>query len=172
MFGSVSSPDPAVRKRAIADTKKGLDFARTVKAAGYNLWTGQDGFDYPFQTDYRRQWDWFIESRPGALRLRAGPEHHPRAQAPRAAEPLPDRHRSDGAPRLQRDRPQERRPHHRRRPHPGRRAGTWPATWRWPSRSDRLFNVHVNDNYGTWDDDMIVGSVHLIEFLEMFWVLA
>ena len=26
-------------------------------------------------------------------------------------------------------------------------------------RGDRLFNVHTNDNYGTWDDDMIVGSV-------------
>jgi len=38
-------------------------------------------------------------------------------------------------------------------------------------RSERLFNVHVNDNYGTWDDDMIVGSVHLIEWLEVFWVL-
>ena len=34
-----------------------------------------------------------------------------------------------------------------------------------------LFNVHVNDNYGSWDDDMIVGSVHLIEFIEMFYVL-
>ena len=24
--------------------------------------------------------------------------------------------------------------------------------------TDRLFNIHANDNYGTWDEDMIVGQ--------------
>ncbi len=31
--------------------------------------------------------------------------------------------------------------------------------------------MHFNDNYRSWDDDMIVGSVHFVEFLELlFWL--
>jgi sugar phosphate isomerase/epimerase len=36
---------------------------------------------------------------------------------------------------------------------------------------NRLFHMHFNDNYGIWDDDMIVGSVHTIAFVEaLFWL--
>jgi len=38
-------------------------------------------------------------------------------------------------------------------------------------RSGRLFNLHLNDNYAAWDDDMIAGSVHLMEYLELLYVL-
>jgi xylose isomerase len=31
--------------------------------------------------------------------------------------------------------------------------------------------VHANDNYNLWDDDMIVGSLRLTEYLEMFYSL-
>ena len=32
-------------------------------------------------------------------------------------------------------------------------------------------HMHFNDNYRSWDDDMIVGSVHFAEFVElMFWL--
>ena len=34
-----------------------------------------------------------------------------------------------------------------------------------------LYNLHINDNYGAWDDDMIVGSMHLNEQLETFYLL-
>ena len=35
----------------------------------------------------------------------------------------------------------------------------------------RLFNVHFNDAYGEWDDDLIVGSVHIAESLEFLYYL-
>lgn len=35
----------------------------------------------------------------------------------------------------------------------------------------RLFGIDVNDNYRRWDDDMVVGSMHLIETFEFFHVL-
>ena len=36
---------------------------------------------------------------------------------------------------------------------------------------DRLKHIHINDNYRLWDDDMIVGSVHTLEFLEfIYWL--
>jgi xylose isomerase len=36
---------------------------------------------------------------------------------------------------------------------------------------DMLFHMHFNDNHGSWDDDMIVGSVHSTCYIElMFWL--
>lgn len=37
--------------------------------------------------------------------------------------------------------------------------------------SGKLLHTHLNDNYRTWDDDLIVGSVHFIETLELvYWL--
>ena len=36
---------------------------------------------------------------------------------------------------------------------------------------DKLFHLHMNDNYTLWDDDMIVGSIHTIPYIEMFYWL-
>jgi xylose isomerase len=34
-----------------------------------------------------------------------------------------------------------------------------------------LLHTHLNDNWRTWDDDMIVGSIHFMETLElMYWL--
>ena len=35
----------------------------------------------------------------------------------------------------------------------------------------KLDYLHLNDNYHCWDDDMMVGSVHLVEYLELvYWL--
>jgi xylose isomerase len=35
----------------------------------------------------------------------------------------------------------------------------------------KLFHMHFNDNYGSWDDDMIVGSIHFPLYVEtLFWL--
>ena len=36
---------------------------------------------------------------------------------------------------------------------------------------NKLLHVHMNDNYGFWDDDMIAGSIHTIPFIEFFYWL-
>jgi xylose isomerase len=35
----------------------------------------------------------------------------------------------------------------------------------------RMFHFHMNDNWKLWDDDMIAGSLHTIEYIEMFYWL-
>ncbi len=36
---------------------------------------------------------------------------------------------------------------------------------------ERLFHMHFNDNYRSWDDDMIVGTLHTVEYFELlFWL--
>lgn len=39
------------------------------------------------------------------------------------------------------------------------------------ARANRLFYVHLNDNDGRWDWDMLPGAFHLWEFVELFYVL-
>lgn len=36
---------------------------------------------------------------------------------------------------------------------------------------DKLFHLHLNDNYRYWDDDMMVASVHIPEYLELIYWL-
>jgi len=39
------------------------------------------------------------------------------------------------------------------------------------SSHGKLDYLHLNDNYRSWDDDMIFGSVHLVESLEfVYWL--
>jgi len=39
------------------------------------------------------------------------------------------------------------------------------------SRFGKLDYLHLNDNYRSWDDDMMVGAVHLVEYLELvYWL--
>jgi len=39
------------------------------------------------------------------------------------------------------------------------------------AKHDRLFQIHVNDNYGDWDWDMLVGQVNFWTTLEFFYWL-
>ncbi|HTX52580.1 MAG TPA: sugar phosphate isomerase/epimerase [Candidatus Baltobacteraceae bacterium] len=39
------------------------------------------------------------------------------------------------------------------------------------ARANRLFYVHLNDNDGSWDWDMLPGAFHLWEFVELFYTL-
>ena len=170
MFGSLSSPDEAVRRSAVADTKRGLDYTRSIRAAGYNLWTGQDGFDYPFQTDYPRQWDLFVES------VRELCDHAPDIRITLEPKPREPRNRSliDTVPTALLACAEIGRKNVGLTIDVGHTlaaGGNMARDLDMALRADRLFNVHVNDNYGTWDDDMIVGSVHLLEWLEVAWTL-
>ncbi len=38
-------------------------------------------------------------------------------------------------------------------------------------RENKFFYIHFNDNYGAWDDDMMVVSVHILHYLELFYWL-
>jgi xylose isomerase len=54
--GAFTNPDPAVRRRAQEICEAGVDAARRLGSGTVKLWPGQDGYDYPFQADYRQLW--------------------------------------------------------------------------------------------------------------------
>jgi xylose isomerase len=147
-----------------------MDAAAEMGCGQISLWPGQDGFDYPMQVDYREAWKRTIE----AVREIAAHRRDVRiAIEYKMKEPRTHIHLSTvckvllvalelGAPNV------------------GVMIDSGHALVAGEevaesvvlaSRYDKLYHMHLNDNYRLWDDDMIVGSVHLWETFEMFYTL-
>jgi xylose isomerase len=60
--GAFSSKDNKTRKECIKLCKEGIDFSKEVGANSVLLWPAHDGFDYVFQSDYSMSWNYLIET--------------------------------------------------------------------------------------------------------------
>ena len=169
-LGAFTHPDPKIRREAIDLTKRGLDSLGAVGGRLMTLWMGQDGFDYSFQVDYRHVWDATLSA------IREVAEHNPaidisieyKPNEPRSFSLMPnvtstllaireiDRENLgvtlDFAHVLYAD-----------------EMPAYAAAL--VSRHSRLLGVHLNDGYAKRDDGLMVGAVHPIQTLELFYVL-
>ncbi|HSB17022.1 MAG TPA: sugar phosphate isomerase/epimerase family protein [Bryobacteraceae bacterium] len=59
--GSLSSPDPDVRRKALEFIKGAKDYARAVGADKVTCCPLSDGYDYSFHTHYVRAWERMVE---------------------------------------------------------------------------------------------------------------
>ena len=59
--GSFTNPDAAVRQRAVEYLKTAMDMAADLDAGMLSVCPLIDGWDYAFQVDYMKQWEWLIE---------------------------------------------------------------------------------------------------------------
>jgi sugar phosphate isomerase/epimerase len=169
--GSFSAKDPKVRLAALEETRTAARIAREIGCPLLNLWLGQDGFDYPLTADYRGQRTVLMEG----IRTVAGEfpdlkfalEYKPKEprthsfQA-RAADTLlmaqetglenvgvciDVGHAFNGGENVAE------------------------SAVLLQHYGKKLFHMHFNDNYRAWDDDMIVGSLHMVEYFELlFWL--
>jgi xylose isomerase len=165
--GAFTNPDPAVRRRAIERCQEGVDAAKQLGADTVKLWPGQDGFDYPFQADYREIWRLQLDG------VRAVAEMDPairvaieyKTKEPRTHMSLATAARTlVGIQSIGRD-------------DIGIVVDLGHSLFAKETPADvlslvheqgRLFTIEVNDNWREWDDDLAVGSIHLIETLEFF----
>ena len=169
--GSLAASDKKTRKAAVAEVKKVMDWAAQAGCKYVDVWPGQDGYDYYFQADYAKQWDWMVEG---------------------VAECAD--HRSD-VDVLVEYKPKEPRTHiiissvgkalllldEVKRKNTGVLLDIGHASQGYenPAESIALLNrkgkrlsyLHFNDNWHAWDDDMMVGSVHTIELFEIIYWL-
>ena len=169
-IGAFTNPDEKVRREAIDLTKKGLDSLAKCGGSLMTLWMGQDGFDYSFQADYDRLWNYTIEA------IREVAEHNPaidisieyKSNEPRSFSLMPDVATTllaikevdrkntgvtlDFAHVLYAD-----------------EMPAYAATL--IQRHSRLLGVHLNDGYGKRDDGLMVGTVHPIQTIELLYVL-
>jgi xylose isomerase len=169
-MGALTNPDPAWRGKAMDITRRGIDALAETGGNLMTLWLGQDGFDYSFEADYLRLWDRTAEA---MSQLAA---HNPavdisveyKPNEPRAFSLLPDVGTTllmvlevgaknmgvtiDFAHVLYAD--------------------EMPAyAVSLVHRKSRLLGVHLNDAYGKRDDGLMAGSVHLVQTLELLYVL-
>ena len=61
-YGAFTDSDIKIRKENIRFCKESIDFAKAIKSDSVLLWPAHDGFDYPFQVDYKKSWDYLVES--------------------------------------------------------------------------------------------------------------
>ncbi len=59
--GNFTNPDETLRRRAIDLCKAGMDVCRELGGSVITLWFENDGFDYPFQSDYANAWDLLVD---------------------------------------------------------------------------------------------------------------
>jgi sugar phosphate isomerase/epimerase len=169
--GAFSSKDAAIRAQAVEETARMAEAAQKLGCDLINLWPGQDGFDYPLQADYRQERLWLEEG------IRSLCKSFPKVRFSLEYKPKEPRTHSymarcgDTLQMAQRV----------GLPNAGVTIDTGhsfvagenvsEAAVMLSMAGDKLFHLHFNDNYRSWDDDMIVGSVHMVEFVELlFWL--
>lgn len=169
-MGSFTNPDAKVRQKAIDLGKKAIEVAHELGAKYVKFWPGQDGFDYPFQVDHAQIWDYSVEgvravasSDPGMqfaieYKLKEPRVHMFFGTAARTLLAIQDMGVNNvgivmdlGHSLFAKEVPAD--------------------VLHMVSRRGKLTSVEVNDNWREWDDDMTVGSVHIIETLEFMYVL-
>ena len=168
--GALTSRDPHIRAEAVQYLKDGMDWAAEV---GVNLVTVcplSDGHDYPFEIDYGQAWHWLVDCLAQAAsyrpEVRVSVEY--KQSEPRARVIVPNTGvvlhlceqigldnvgvTVDLGHALY--------------------VGETPAqVLRLAADANRLFLVHINDNYRNWDWDLMPGTVNYWDWLESLLVL-
>jgi len=169
--GSFCSTDSKIRKYAIDYTKKMCDIAIELNCEIVNIWPGQDGYDYLLTTDYQQQRQWLcdaiVELAQVYSQLKFALEYKPKE--PRTHSCLA--RMADTLLLIQEIKCEN----------VGITIDTGHAFNAGEvvaesivlakRAGNKLFHMHFNDNFGSWDDDMIVGSIHTTCYLEMLYWL-
>ena len=168
--GGFTSREEKIRKEAIGDVKASMDWAIELDCDAIDLWFGQDGYDYLFQANYVEAWDRLVEAtrecadyRPEVkvcleYKIKEPRTHIFVGTAGKALLLAKEVNRDNVGVLVDVGH--------------ALAAGENPAeSIALLSRSKKLFYLHFNDNYATWDDDMMVGSVHLPQYLELLYWL-
>ena len=169
--GSLSSTDTAVRNRALEDAKRVIDFAEEIGCPIVTLWPGQDGYDYIFAADYIKERQLFAD---GLEELCRYNENITITVEYKLKEPRTHSYLNTvGSTLLMMEKIGL--------PNLGVALDYGHAALGYETAAeavamckmygDRLKHIHINDNYRLWDDDMIVGTVHTLEYLEFFYWL-
>ena len=169
--GSYSSSEPKVRRYALDYSRQMCGIAQELDCGTINLWPGQDGYDYLLCADYEKARAWLCEAIATLAtefpKLRFALEYKPKeprthSYIARMADTLLLAQET-GCTNV------------------GVTIDTGHAFVAGEDvgesivlakrAGNRLFHMHFNDNHAMWDDDMIVGTVHSVCYIEMLYWL-
>ncbi|HCU29736.1 MAG TPA: xylose isomerase [Sphaerochaeta sp.] len=169
--GSLSAKDPDIRKQALEYTFACVEMARKLGCSTLNIWPGQDGYDYILQSHLIQERRWLLEN------IKIVAKASPDIKFALEYKPKEPRNycfmaRASDTLLLAKETGLD---------NVGVCIDTGHAFVAGENVAEsivilqeygrKLFHMHFNDNYGAWDDDMIVGSVHFPVYVEtMFWL--
>jgi len=166
-YGAMSVDDKKLREQALDEVSRAAELAKEFGAV-VNVWPGQDGFDYPFQVDYASSWERSVEFLAEAANrepnVKISLEYKPRE--PRVHEVpgnlgeallmVVEANRNNLGITIDVG--------HSLMAGEGLAKAVSLA-----ASKKKLFHLHLNDNFGQGDDDLIFGSVHRVDFIEMLY---
>jgi xylose isomerase len=169
-YGAFSNTEAKIRRKAVDLVKSSLDTAMELKANVSSLWPGQDGYDYYFQNDYFRLWDNTVSA------LREVCDHAPAMRICYEYKPREPRmfslvENAGKALSLVRDVDRDNIGIVVDYGHALFARENAAASLCFVEKAGKLFNVHFNDAYGNWDDDLMAGTANVWSNLEFFWYL-
>ncbi len=168
--GSIAAKDSSTRAAAMDYLRTMAEIALDLGCPMLNIWPGQDGYDYPLQADMIKERDYMTDNITILAKefpnLKFSLEYKPKEPRnhsfmARAADTLLVA-LDTGLDNV------------------GVTIDVGHALYAGENvaesivilaRKQKLFHMHFNDNYRYWDDDMIVGSIHLPEYVEMLYWL-
>jgi xylose isomerase len=168
--GSFTNPDPGARKRALDLIAEATEVGLELGVDYMKIWPGQDGFDYPFQADPKRLWELSVEGmrqvadpHPGlAFAIEYKPKeprtHMLFSSAARTLLAIEDIGLENVGVLIDFG-------------HSMYGAESPASSVELCLSRGKLIDVDLNDNFRSWDDDMTVGSVHIVETLEFLFSL-
>lgn len=169
-LGTFTARDRRVRQTAVRRVKEGMDLCAHLGGDRIIFFLGQDGCDYALQVDFEDAWNWMVECLCEIANYRQDikvcveykpfePRRHIFYANVGSALYLMDRVKAE---------------------HVGVLYDTGHALLAGENlgesvyllhQAQRLFYVHFNDNYRGFDDDLVVGSVHFLPFVEaVYWL--
>ncbi len=168
--GAFSTNDSGIRKQAIRIMQDGIDLAKMLKADSVLLWPAHDGFDYPFQANYLDGWHTMVETVREICQYDSGVKIALEAKAkdPRQKQYISNTGKamafiSDvGCDNL------------------GCAIDVGHALMAGENLAeslalidshDKLYQIHLNDNYKDADPDMVIGTINFWEILEFYYYL-
>ena len=169
--GSLGAADAKTRKKAIDLVKSAMDLAAEMGSPYVGQWPGQDGWDYYFDVDYQNMYEWWVEG------MQELADHNPGIKL--GIEPKPYEPRSFSfidtpikTLLLIRDID---------RKNVGLTLDIGHSIYGHENlgevvalaqKENKLFHLHMNDNYSEMDWDMAFGSVHFIGSIEfVYWLV-
>ena len=173
-YGTFAARDPQTRRDIVELGKRHMDWAEAADAVDIMFWMAHDGYNYPFQDDYETHYKYMAEC------IAEIAAHNPRVKCTleyKNYEPLTHQYASDvskvillcqevnkltgydncklivdyGHALFGNENPAE--------------------SVALANKYDLLAMIHLNDNMGRFDDDLIFGTVSFWQGLEFYWKL-
>ncbi|MCW6030997.1 sugar phosphate isomerase/epimerase family protein [Pantoea sp. JK] len=163
--GEFTNPDATLRKKAIEITLEAAEMCKYLGGNTVTLWFGYDGYDYPFQQDYFRAYEWLVSA------LRTVTQAHADMQFSFEYKPYEPRTFSfigdvSSTLMLIDDVGSDNLGITLDFCHMIMKKENPAFSLFQSARKNRLVGFHLNDGYGHFDDGLMLGSVHLMQTLE------